>query len=153
MKKITIKGNKESLRHENGHFVKGNKEGHRFRKNNPDGTAGRPKGSKNLMTIVKEVAMAKESNHGKSNIEWILCEMIDTQRKLKKHIESMDENDPRYRTAMKDYQELSVKVSDHLIKLSGDYATKLINEDSDTELTDQEKELIDRRIEEFANKN
>jgi len=146
MSKEQIKLNKLGKpikRKNNGDFAKGNQEGKIFGKDQEP--KGRPKGSKNLMTIIKEVALAKGSNDGMTNIEFIASTMIDSARDMKKIIDKMDEEDPKKVQLKEKLAYLSSKIMEHLTKYSGDYTQKIQAEVGDL-LTDEEKAIMDKFI-------
>jgi len=129
-------------RDEKHRFAKGNQEGKHFGKELP---AGRPKGALNLMTIIKQVALEKSSDDGKTNMEFIVCSMIGSARELKRIIDKMDESDPRRAGHVSRLGDLSAKIMEHLTKYSGDYTQRISAELSET-LTDEEKEVMERMI-------
>lgn len=131
-------------RKSNGRFAKGNQEGKIFGKDQVP--KGRPKGSKNLMTLIKEVALAKESTGGQTNIEFITATMIDSARDMKKIIDAMDEKDPRRGQLKEKLAYLSAKILESLTKYSGDYTQKIQAEVGDI-LSDEEKEIMEQMLE------
>ena len=134
----------------NGKFAKGNQESKRF--GIDIAPPGRPKGSRNLMTIIKEVALEKSSNDGKTNIEFIACGLVESARELKRIIDKMDEDDPRRPKLVSRYGDLSAKIMEHLTKYSGDYTQKIQAELGEN-ITDEERELIERQIRQAAGKD
>lgn len=133
---------KPMVRDSKGHFVKGTKEGVRFGTDYP---AGRPKGTKNLMTIVKNFAMAKQSTDGMTTLEYLLFEMLSSHRKIKKSLDKMDENDPRYKHQHSKFVDLGVKLAEHLVKHSGDLTSKIQAEISNS-LSDEERSIMENLL-------
>lgn len=127
----------------NGDFAKGNQEGKIFGKDAIP--KGRPKGSLNLMTIIKEIALEKSSDDGKTNMEFVVCSMVGSVRELKRIIDKMDETDPRRAGHVSRLGDLSAKIMEHLTKYSGDYTQRISAELSET-LSDEEKAVMERMM-------
>lgn len=104
-----------------GHFLPGNKYKNTFKK----GQSGNPKGrtSENLMSIVKRVALQTEEN-GKSSFENIIASLTINLAKLRKQLDKMEETDKNYKKTVSDYIDMSTKLSDFLLRGSGDFSTK-----------------------------
>lgn len=124
-------------------FAKGNKEGKLFGTDHE--SKGRPKGSINLMTIIKQVALEKSSNDGKTNMEFIVCSMVESARELKRIIDNMDDSDPRRAGHVARLGDLSAKIMEHLTKYSGDYTQRISAQLSET-LSDEEKAVMERMM-------
>jgi hypothetical protein len=134
---------KPMSRSQNGTFAKGNQEGMIYGKDHEP--KGRPKGSKNIMTLIKEVALRKPDKSGFCNIEIITAGLVESARKMTKIIESMDEVDPRKFNYIARHGDLCAKIIENLSKYSGDYAQKFQAQISD-ELTEQEKSIMQKMI-------
>jgi len=127
-------------------FKKGNKMGNRFKKGEVSNPNGRPKGSLNLMTIVKEVALKIDKDTGQSNLVTLLANAVEANKNHKKALEMLDSNDRGYKIAAQRYQESCQSLSDHLIKCSGDYTTnQKITDDGDNEKRFSELTIVDGR--------
>lgn len=122
-------------------FAKGNQEGKRFGYELP---AGRPAGTKNLMTLIKGVALAK-SRDGTTNIEFVAAGLVESARELKRIIDKMDDDDPKRPNLVARYGDLSAKVMEHMTKYSGDYTAKFQAEISE-QLTTEEKEMMEEML-------
>lgn len=141
----TIKLNKlgkPMVRDKNNRFVAGNKEGHLYGTDKP--SEGRPKGTKNIMSIIKEIALAKD-NTGQSNIEFVVISMLDAKKKLHKALEAMEPTHPAYMKALGNYTFLGAKIMEHIAKYSGDYTQKIQAEIGET-LSDEEKAVMERML-------
>jgi hypothetical protein len=134
---------KPMSRSQNGTFAKGNQEGMIYGKDHEP--KGRPKGSKNIMTLIKEVALRKPDKSGFCNIEIITAGLVESARKMTKIIESMDEADPRKFNYIARHGDLCAKIIENLSKYSGDYAQKFHAQISE-ELTEQEKSIMQKII-------
>lgn len=127
-------------------FEPGNKKGNRFKKGQSGNPAGKPKGTLNLMTIVKEIALKVDKTTGQSNLVTLLANAVEANRNHKKALEHIDEKDPKYRTASQKYQDSCQSLADHLIKCSGDYTTnQKITDDGDKERRFSELTIVDGR--------
>ena len=126
-----------------GQFAEGNQEGKIFGKDHD--SVGRPKGSKNIMTIIKEIAMEKSADDGLTNIEFVVMSMMSTKRKLNKALEAMDPAHPAYMKALTNYTFLGAKIMEHIAKYSGDYTQKIQAEIGET-LSDEEKAVMERML-------
>lgn len=133
-------------RAEKGQFAKGNQEGKIYGKDHKP--TGRPKGSLNLMTIIKEVALSKSSDDGKTNIEFVAATMVDSARDMEKAIKKLKENnpdDPKILIYKEKLAYLSARIMEHLAKYSGDYTAKFQAEISE-QLSDEEKEMMEKML-------
>lgn len=149
MAETTVKLNrlgKPIMRDSRYKFAKGNQEGKRF---GYELKPGRREGCKNLMTIIKEIALEKQSNDGKSNFEFVMLELFANQRKMKKVLTKLEEDGkegtPEYKNWLNRYQDNSIKLSEHAVKYSGDYTQK-IQTDATESLSSEEKQLMERMI-------
>jgi hypothetical protein len=130
----------------NGDFAPGNQEGKIFGKDQK--APGRPKGSLNLMTYIKEVALAKSAADGKTNIEFIAATMVDSARDMEKMINRLKEknpDDPKIMVYKEKIAYLSARIMEQLAKYSGDYTAKFQAEISD-QLSDDEKEMMEKAL-------
>ena len=133
---------KPIVRDSKGQFVKGTQEGMRF---GTTAIPGRPKGSKNLMTIVKNFAISKQSTDGMTTLEYLLFEMLSSHRKIKKSLDQMDENSPTYKHQHSKFVDLGVKLAEHLVKHSGDLTSKIQTEISNS-LSEEEKAVMENLL-------
>lgn len=108
-----------------GHFKPGNKHGNRWQSGQSGNPAGKPKGTVNLMTIVKEIAMTADKKTGRTLFAQTLINATEANKRMRQAVELMSPDDKRYHKAQKDYQEACVQLTDHLVKASGDYVTKV----------------------------
>lgn len=129
------------VRDDKGRFPPGNQEGHRFE----EGNSGKPIGTRNLCTIIKEVALAKDPNTGLTNMEWIVQSMVKAKSKLWKFIDDAEPTTPGYCKALANYTFLSSKIMEQLAKYSGDYTAKFQAEISDG-LSDEEKAIMEKAL-------
>jgi hypothetical protein len=127
----------------NGKFAKGNQEGMIYGKDHE--SLGRPKGSKNIMTLIKEVALRKPDKSGSSNIEIITAGLVQSAKRMDKIIEKMEDNDPRKFGYIARYGDLCAKIVENLSKFSGDYAQKFQAQLIE-ELNPDEKEIMQNII-------
>lgn len=129
----------------NGKFAKGNQEGKHF----PKGHTGRPSGTKNLMTVIKEYANMKSHRDGLTNFQFIQHSLQENQRRIMRILDKMEEegkeDTPEYRRWLDRSQELTSKLSEHLAKYSGDYKEKMTIEPPE-ELSDEEKEIMEQML-------
>lgn len=132
-----------------GRFAEGNQEGAHFGTDLP--ATGRPPGTKNICTIIKEVALAKDPNTGLTNIEWIVQSMIEAKSKLWKFIKDAEVTTPGYAKALANYTFLSSKIMEQLAKYSGDYTAKFQAEISEG-LSEEEKAIMDKALNKNAKK-
>jgi hypothetical protein len=130
-------------RKSNGDFAIGNQEGKIFGKDHE--SKGRPKGSKNIMTLIKEVALRKPDKSGLSNIEIITAGLVHSAKRMEKIIEKMEDNDPRKFGYINRYGDLCAKIVENLSKFSGDYAQKFQAQLIE-ELSPDEKEIMQNII-------
>lgn len=126
-----------------GRFAEGNQEGSHFGKDLP--ATGRPAGARNICTIIKEVALAKDPNTGLTNIEWIVQSMVKAKSKLWKFIDESEPSTPGYCKALASYTFLSSKIMEQLAKYSGDYTAKFQAEISEG-LSDEEKAIMEKAL-------
>jgi hypothetical protein len=126
-----------------GQFAVGNQEGAQFGKEMP--ATGRPPGVRNVCTIIKEIALAKDPNTGLTNIEWIVHSMVEAKQKLWKYIRDAEPTSPGYSKALANYTFLSSKIMEQLAKYSGDYTAKFQAEISD-QLSDEEKTMMEKAL-------
>lgn len=139
----TNKLGKPMSRTDDGKFAPGNQEGKIFGKDQDP--PGRPEGSRNICTIIKEVALAKDPNTGLTNIEWIVHSMVKAKSKLWKVIDEADPLTPGYAKALANYTFLSAKIMEQLAKYSGDYTAKFQTEISES-LTEEEKAIMEKAL-------
>lgn len=139
--KLNSKG-QPMLRNSKSQFVKGNTEGKRIGVDIP---VGRPKGVKNTMTIIKEIALQKCSNDGKTNIGWATETLVKSSRHLQKIIDNTEDESPKLPQLLTKQSEICSRILENLSKYSGDYAQKIQAQITE-ELTDDEKRIMDDLI-------
>lgn len=150
MSKEAIKINKlgkPMLRSSNGTFAKGNQEGMIYGKDHQP--KGRPKGSKNMMSLIRDVALTKSARTGFTNIETVTISLIACAKKMRKIISEMDDSDPKKFNNIARHGELCAKIIENLSKFSGEYSQKIQAQISD-ELSDEEKKIVDEIIKKQA---
>lgn len=116
-----------------GHFVIGNKIGNRFKPGESNNPEGRPKGSKNLMTVVRDLANGKAVGKRKKLTRFakIVISAMETNDKLETAVSKLETDDPGYRKALEGYQKSCTDLSEFLLKSSGDFSTTIKSPDDE----------------------
>ena len=113
-------------RNNKGQFVQGNTEGAvRWKPGQSGNPAGKPAGTPNLMTIVKEFALKEDKKTGIPFFSQLLIDLKETSYELKQHLDTMSPDEKGYRYAKERYLESAAKLADFVLKGSGDYTTKV----------------------------
>lgn len=108
-----------------GLFAQGNTIGKQYQKGVSGNPKGKPKGTKNLMTVIREIANQPDPDRpSMSRFAANITKTTEDIKKIEDILKNMDKEHPYYATNIKKLIDIRLAFSDHILKSSGDYTTK-----------------------------